>query len=238
MIIIGHRGVKSLAFENTIESFQKAIELDVDIIELDVFLTKDNQIVVSHDNYLERLLKKPLFIHNLTLHELQKYNLPNGESIKTLEEVIYFIDKKISINIEIKPQPIKICEILVTLLLNLFKKKWNKYDFLISSYDFTILERIYQLNSSIFTGLIQSNNFTNQNIYLDFATKINAATIHIDIELLNSNSMIQQIKKYKKNNINVYIFTVNHPNIIYQIKNYNDLIDGIITDNPSNFINF
>ena len=53
--IIGHRGVSSMELENTIESFQRAVELGVDGIELDVFTTKDKIIIIHHDETFDRL---------------------------------------------------------------------------------------------------------------------------------------------------------------------------------------
>jgi len=54
MLKIGHRGAKGHEAENTLVSFQKAIALGVDMIELDVYLSKDNHPVVIHDKTLDR----------------------------------------------------------------------------------------------------------------------------------------------------------------------------------------
>lgn len=54
-LVVGHRGARGLASENTIASFEKAIELEVDSIELDVVISKDHQVVVSHEAWMNPL---------------------------------------------------------------------------------------------------------------------------------------------------------------------------------------
>ena len=70
MLKIGHRGAKGHVPENTLISFQKAIELGVDGIELDVHLTSDNHLVVIHDNTLDRTTSGTGLVSSFTLSEL------------------------------------------------------------------------------------------------------------------------------------------------------------------------
>ena len=70
-LIIGHRGAMALAPENTLSSFQKAIELGVDMIELDVHLSKDNQAIVIHDKSVDRTTDGKGVIKELTLEEIK-----------------------------------------------------------------------------------------------------------------------------------------------------------------------
>ncbi|MGM0545395.1 MAG: glycerophosphodiester phosphodiesterase family protein [Bacteroidota bacterium] len=77
--LIGHRGATGLAPENTIPGFKKALEYDVDAIELDVVLTGDDQVVVSHE---------PWFRHDICL-------TPDGDSISVdtqKDHLIYEMD--------------------------------------------------------------------------------------------------------------------------------------------------
>jgi glycerophosphoryl diester phosphodiesterase len=69
MLKIGHRGAKGYVAENTLASFQKAIELGVDIIELDVHLSLDDKIMVIHDETVDRTTTKKGFVNQYKASE-------------------------------------------------------------------------------------------------------------------------------------------------------------------------
>ena len=96
--IIGHRGAKGLvAFENTIESFQKAIDVGCDGIEFDIRKTLDNKIIVHHDDHINNNL-----IKNHTYDDLLEISHKIGYHIPLLEEVLTKFKGKIYFDIEIK----------------------------------------------------------------------------------------------------------------------------------------
>ena len=66
-----HRGAPLLKPENTIKSFEKAIELGCNGIEMDIQLTGDNQIIILHDNYIVKNKTKN-YIHNLSYSNIKK----------------------------------------------------------------------------------------------------------------------------------------------------------------------
>jgi glycerophosphoryl diester phosphodiesterase len=135
--VIGHRGAAGLLPENTLAGFKKAMEIEVDAIELDVHLTSDNEAVVYHDyrlnpattrDFNDKWIKERLLIKELTLSEVQSYDVgklnhrkeyakkyPNqktveGERIPTLREVIHLIkrtDDRTHLFIELKHSPLK-----------------------------------------------------------------------------------------------------------------------------------
>lgn len=72
MYIIAHRGASGYAPENTIAAFDLAVKMNADMIELDVQLTKDRQIVVIHDDRVDRTTNGSGFVKDFTLEELQK----------------------------------------------------------------------------------------------------------------------------------------------------------------------
>ena len=86
-LIIGHRGAKGIAPENSLSGFKKAIELGIDGVELDVHLTKDEELVVIHDMDLKRFSGLKIPIKQLTLEELKKYNI-SEQFIKNQEKVL------------------------------------------------------------------------------------------------------------------------------------------------------
>lgn len=91
--IIGHRGAAGLALENTMESFRRALEAGVDIVEFDVHVTQDKQFVVCHDPDLRRVSGQWALIKNLTYDELRKIKLKNGESVPLLTTVLELVQK-------------------------------------------------------------------------------------------------------------------------------------------------
>jgi glycerophosphoryl diester phosphodiesterase len=93
---IAHRGIHDIFLENTLPAFEEAIKYH-DTIELDVRLSKDNVVVVFHDDNLKRIFGINRDIQDLTLEEIKKY-----QYIPTLEETLSFIHGQVPIIIEIK----------------------------------------------------------------------------------------------------------------------------------------
>lgn len=109
MNIWAHRGLSGLYPENTLTSFEKALEYDITGIELDVQLTKDGRLVVIHDERVDETTDGTGFVKDFTLDEIRKLNIksPSGvERIPTLEEVISLVkpyfSEGVMINIELK----------------------------------------------------------------------------------------------------------------------------------------
>lgn len=116
--LIAHRGVHDKYLENTIKAFEEAIKNNY-IIELDVRLTKDNEVVVYHDYNLKRLFKINRDINDLTLKEIKKYKY-----IPTLKETLDFVNGRVPIIIELKPDKrVSYLETKVAKLLDNYKGK-------------------------------------------------------------------------------------------------------------------
>lgn len=79
-IVCGHRGYMARYPENSMLSFEKALEMDVDTIEMDLHYTKDGEIVVIHDDTIDRTTEGKGRVSDYTFEELQAYPLlfPNG----------------------------------------------------------------------------------------------------------------------------------------------------------------
>lgn len=103
MKIIGHRGAAGTESENTLQSLRSALDMGVYAIEFDVRKTKDDHLVLSHDNSLMRTAGVPDKVNSLTLEELQKIKLPNNSFIPTLSQALEVVGKK-RIVIELKEE--------------------------------------------------------------------------------------------------------------------------------------
>lgn len=103
--ILGHRGCSELFPENTLASFSDcASDSGIDGVELDVRLTKDSQIVISHDGHLRRTAGKDLEIADLLYDDLKKIDVGKGEHVPLLEDVFSTFGKRFVYDIEIKAE--------------------------------------------------------------------------------------------------------------------------------------
>lgn len=110
--VLGHRGICAKYPENTLPSFEAALDLGVDLIEFDVNLTKDGELVVIHDNTIDRTCEKTGRTRDYTLSELKSFNFSSRfapgfapTQIPTLREVLELVKKKsdtVLLNVEIK----------------------------------------------------------------------------------------------------------------------------------------
>ena len=212
MLKIGHRGAKGYCPENTIESFQKALDLGCDGIELDVHLSKDNVLVVIHDDTIDRTTTGLGFVCNFTSSKLLKLGIP------TLEKVVKLVNKKAIINIEIKDEKgiFKVLEFLK-------KHNSNLHLFQVSSFNWSVLETISQYNPNIFLGVLTENSIEEA---VSFAKKINAHSINPYFKLLT----IEKVPLIQENGLKIYPWTVNQLEDIIFVKSLN--VDGIISDFP------
>lgn len=104
VLVIGHRGACAIEPENTLRAFEAAMRLGADGIELDVFLTRDGRLVVTHNNNTRQITHEKHMVRKSTFKELRRLDFGKGEKIPLLEEVFDLCLKKLSvINIEIKP---------------------------------------------------------------------------------------------------------------------------------------
>jgi glycerophosphoryl diester phosphodiesterase len=99
MKIIGHRGAKGLAPENTLASFTKALQHHVDQLEFDLRVTKDTIVVVHHNRTLTDPDGRQLRISGHTFKELRTHK----PDLLTFEDLLDVIDHRIHLLIEIKP---------------------------------------------------------------------------------------------------------------------------------------
>lgn len=110
--VLGHRGICARFPENTLVSFEAAIDLGVDLIEFDVNLTRDRELVVIHDNSIDRTSDHTGLTRDYTLAELKTFDFGvrfsenfKGTRIPTLREVLELVNSKsgtLLLNVEIK----------------------------------------------------------------------------------------------------------------------------------------
>ncbi|WP_433814919.1 glycerophosphodiester phosphodiesterase [Flavobacterium johnsoniae] len=219
---IAHRGAKAYEPENTLQAFQKALDLNSDGIELDVHLSSDEHIIVIHDETIDRTTNGKGLVNDFTLAELKSFLINGKYQIPTLNEVFDSVDKKCLINIELKglgtaPKVVALIEKYIS------EKNWNYNHFIISSFEWNMLEETSNLNPNIPIGVLTEENVETA---LAFAEKIKAKAINPDFQLLN----IENVHQMQEKGFLVLPWTVNTEEDIQKVKSYN--VNGIISDNP------
>ena len=226
ILIIGHRGASNIAPENTLLAFQKAIELNADFIELDVFKSRDGELVVTHDPELSRLTGHSGVTENLTLEELKTYDFGEGEKIPTLSEVIDLTKGKIGLCVEI------VSRNLDKKLVQILRESDLVETTIISSFNFEDLIKIQKIEPNFkFASIIpynwndpKWNNWEVKKKAIDRAAKNNFTYIHPHYVLVDE----QLIEYSHLQDLKVNVFTVD---LKYAMKKLiKNGIDGIMTN--------
>ncbi len=111
IVVAGHRGMKYFYPENTLLSIQEALNHGVDMLEIDLNLTRDKHVVVIHDNTIDRTTNGKGYVHDMTLEELKSYDAGSykgkqfeGLKVPTLRELCQLCEpyKELLFNVEIK----------------------------------------------------------------------------------------------------------------------------------------
>ena len=224
ILVVGHRGAMGHMLENTIESVQKAIELNVDGIEIDVFKSKTGELVVYHDPFLSRLSNSNAFIEQISLDSIKKIELIGGYFIPTLKEIVDIIPEKIFLNIELKGSntAFKTNKVIIEYLkeFNLSPSK-----FIISSFRWDELKKFRDLNKDIPIAILVDSLYKIDNA-IKLAKEINAIALNPNNKFITK----KIVNKIQSNNIKVFPYTINSPKNIKRMKLMG--VDAIITDYP------
>ena len=221
-LVIGHRGASGYEVENTITSFEKAIQLGVDIVECDVWCCASGEVVVFHDNKLDRLTNGTGYIEQKTLQQLKQLVVAKDQQISTLQEVLDSINQRVVVNIELKGAE---TVVLVAKMIEQYvqKKGWSYNDFIITSFNHYYVRDFKQWCPSVPVGVILAG------IPIDFGACgecIGADIIVLFVDYINQ-AFVDDIHA---RGMQVFVFTVND---FDEIKRMKDLgVDGIISNYP------
>ncbi len=234
MIYFAHRGASGNYPENTILAFKKAIEAGAKAIELDVHKTKDNKLVVIHDENIKRTYNGEGLVKDYTLEELKKFKCRNLKfqedelcKIPTLEEVLRLIvDKNIFLNIELKTDVIHYENIEID-VINLVEKFNITEKVLLSSFYHKSIEKCKKINPTIKVGLLYDKKIQG---LIEYAKSLGAYSLNPKATLVTK----ALTKSAHENNLKVFAYTVNSPILVKTL----DLLscDGVFTDFIERFI--
>jgi glycerophosphoryl diester phosphodiesterase len=187
-----HRGASAYCPDNTMSSFRKAVELKAEMLELDVQLTKDGEVIVYHDFYLDKKTNGQGFVHEHTLAEIQQLDAGSwfseefaGEKVPTFEEVLAWSKDKIWLNIELK-QLEHLHEPLAKKVVQLVENYQMEDQVQIMSFNHASLVEVRNYSKKIITNVISASRLVNPIEYLRSieAQVLNVPIIHLSPELV------------------------------------------------------
>lgn len=164
-LVCGHRGMKNIYPENTILSFQKAIDLGVDSLEMDINVTADGELIVMHDYTVDRTTNGTGLIRNLTLAEIKALDAGShlapefaGLPVPTFDEFCQLMaqNRNVLLNVEIKDKTEECVDKTVAMLA-----KYGLIESCIfTCFDANILKYFhlkYDLPTQGFSGFVMQN---------------------------------------------------------------------------------
>ncbi len=236
IVVTAHRGFSGKAPENTLAAFRAAIEVGCDMIELDVHLIRDGEVVVIHDDTLERTTDGRGAVAGKTLAELRGLDAGawfaprfSGERIPTLVEVLALARDRILVNIELKKGknfPYTMEE-LADQALSVVEIAGMADRVLFSSFDSAAVERIRERNPRLPVALIVERPWMNPG-------EAGGGKIY---PILNCRTRVlngENIRRAHAGGVRVHVWTVNRPAAMARFIALG--VDGIMTNHPDRLI--
>lgn len=215
-LVLGHRGYRAKYVENTIESFKKAIEYGADGIEYDARLTRDEVLVVLHDDTINGIK-----LRDISYEELKNIKLKNNQTVPTVEEVIKSLSDNVFLNLEIK-------EVEASFLSYNTTKRYNALDrTLFSSFQVNALRELRKIDKNVKIGLLVEYGTLDSIEDLHKELKLDSLNLWIDALKEDIESSKKFLKKWKNSGLKTFLWTLNNPKDLYT---FESLYDAVITD--------
>lgn len=221
-LIIGHRGAMGYETENSIASIEKAMELGVDMIEIDVFRIKSGEIAVFHDEKVDRLTNGEGFVEDYYMLELKQLLLDGGHQIPILQDVLKAIDNRVALNIELKGAGTANRVQYITDYYST-KRGWDSSNFLISSFNWDELREYRKMDPEARIAVLTEGDPLEA---LEFARELNAEAINPHFSQLNA----KNVKQMHEAGFKVYTWTVNEAEVYRKLEQMG--VDGVFSDFP------
>ena len=238
--LVAHRGLSAKAPENTLASFKLAAGVaDIDMIELDVRLTKDEEVIVLHDRTLQRTSTGNGPVRNYTLEEIRGLDAGSWfhpmyaeQKIPTLEEVLRNIGNRLWVDVEIKSdllhrEPPGLIEERV---VDVVRKCGMEGRVLYSSFNHQLLSTIKRMSPSAVTGVLFDISHDFGRTPSKLAERVGAAVFKCATRELNR----RMVDNAHHHGIAVYVYTLNSVKGALRMVWYG--VDGILSNNADDII--
>lgn len=219
--IIGHRGARGHAPENTLMGLYAGLALGADWVEFDVQLHQ-GELLLMHDLRLERTTNGTGRVSDHSFAALRKLDAGKGQKIPTLQEALSLIDQRIGVNIELKTWN-GTAAAVANVLRDWLDQGGTAEKILVSSFHLPELYEFRQLMPEIPVGALLCG------VPLDWAgiaVELGASTLNLSDEFIDE----QLVADAHARGLKVWVYTVNHPDDMARLKSLG--VDGIFTDYP------
>lgn len=220
--VIGHRGARGHAPENTLLAMDMGLRLGAHWLEFDVQLHESGALLVFHDLTLERTTNGCGALADMSFEALRRLDAGQGQQIPTLEEALELIEQRAGVNIELKTAD-GTAEAVAGVIRNYLAAGWPPEKFLVSSFHLPELWEFKQLAPEIPVGALICG------VPLDWAAcaiELGATTLNVSAEFIDP----RLIADAHAHGIAVYAYTVNDPQEMRALRALG--IDGVFTDYP------
>ncbi|WP_372714019.1 glycerophosphodiester phosphodiesterase [Ilyobacter sp.] len=236
MKIFGHRGASGYAPQNTISAMKLAVEQGSDGIELDVQLTKDNEVVICHDWVIDRVSNGNGKVDDFTLDEIKKFDFGSyfseefkGEKIPTLAEILDLLPKDMILNIELKIKATNKGP-LAERVADLLASHDRIENTIISSFNHPCLKKIKILLPEVKVAFLYEGYLLNPGKYM-IDSEMDIYSFHLNLNYINK-EIIEDLHSYKKM---VYVWTSDDPETTKEL--FDMGADGVMTNFPMDMKN-
>ncbi|WP_456367907.1 glycerophosphodiester phosphodiesterase family protein [Thermococcus sp.] len=235
VIVLGHRGYSSKYPENTLLAFKKAMEAGADGVELDVWLTRDGEVVVIHDETVDRTSNGSGKVKEMTLEELRELDFGEGEKIPTLEDVFEALPEEAIVNVEIKD--IDVVEKLPEII-----RANNPERVIVSSFSIEALERYRKLDPETKIGILIDREETLAKLP-EILPRLKPWSINPPIDamaILGVEKTVGALQMIRSVGLKVILWPVNEE-LYYQNDNLvrlGGLFNGVIVNDVERMINY
>ena len=221
--LISHRGLKSVAPENTTEAFLAAVDSGFNWVEVDVMTTSDRAIVCSHNFDLERETDSFGYVHQSSLKDIKNaYTGVNKEyggayKIPELKTILQTVPNHIGINIEVKSS--SLYDLRTARALVSLKKSLKCRPVIISSFNPLVLAYLHVFLRAAPTGfLLESKK------YFWITNWLHPDYLHLRGDMVTDSI----VGLCKKRNMKINAWTVNNKSAIKLL--FNKQVVGVVTD--------
>lgn len=233
--VIAHRGASAYYPENTILSFEGAIAMGADMVELDVQLTSDREVVVFHDEKISRCTDGKGRIADYDLASLKKLDAGRRfdkkfihTRIPTLSEVLAVCKNRIAVNIEIKTEAVTRMFFggIEEKCLKIVQNSGMREHVVFSSFDPRAIMHLKQIDNTAAVAVLYEKKHYGSRLPSDILDSMGAEAFNCSASELNK----KWLANIKKNNIPVNVYTVNDRK---NMKKFLEAgVNGIFTNKP------
>jgi len=229
---VAHRGFSSIAPENTLASFEKGIDSGANMLEIDVMLSKDEQLIVFHDYHLGRTTNGSGLVSRVTAGHIRSLDAGiwfdeayRNERVPLLDEVLEMSRGRVKLDIEMKHRRHNGISPLVERCIRAVERHHMREEVMFSSFNFEALRILHYKSPGFrFAPLYRHNlNPTPRSFPLQY----NAHGVVLNHLFLNKTTVIQ----FHNLGLKVFVYTVNGPRRIERMITMG--VDGVISDNPT-----